>query len=119
MKSFGVFSLAPEKDIQSQTAHLAAQMIWYFVDGFMSRYPESPTENKDEFLKFITSIQNNAYQIVFYKSKRTDRWWMEVPINEREFAGSHHIIPCSYKDYQTATKEELPERWWQAMKKLS
>ena len=119
VKSYGVFSLAPEKDIQSQTAHLAAQMIWYFVDGFMSRYPESPTENKDEFLKFITSIQNNAYQIVFYKSKRTDRWWMEVPINEREFAGSHHIIPCSYKDYQTATKEELPERWWQAMKKLS
>ena len=119
VKTFGVYGYTPEKDRDGQTAQLTAQMLWYFVDGYMNRYPENPVDNKDEFLKFITSIQNNAYQIVFYKSKRTDRWWMEVPINEKEFVGSHHIVPCSYKDYLAATQEELPERWWQAMKKLS
>lgn len=119
VKSIGFFEYLPKNDIAGQTAHLAAQMIWYFTDGFLARYDENPLDSRDEFLKFITNIQNNSYQIVFFKSKRTDRWWMEVPINEREFSGSHHIVPCSYSDYITATREEIPERWWQAMKKLS
>jgi hypothetical protein len=98
---------------------LCAQLIWYFVDGYLNRYPESPSENKEDFTKFITTSRDNAYQIVFYKSKRTDRWWMEIPINEKEFLGGAHIMPCSYNDYLAATREELPERWLQAMKKLS
>jgi formiminoglutamase len=119
IRSVGFYNYVPSSDINGQTAHLCAQMIWYFVDGFLNRYPESPIENQDDFLKFITSIQNNSYQIVFYKSRRTDRWWMEVPINEREYEGTKHIMPCSYNDYVTATREEIPDRWLQAMKKLS
>jgi arginase family enzyme len=119
IRSIGFYNYSPEKDRDGQTAHLSAQLVWYFVDGYLNRYPESPLENKDDFLKFITSIQNNSYQIVFYKSKRTDRWWMEVPINEREFTGSVHIMPCSYNDYLAATREELPDRWMQAMRKFS
>jgi formiminoglutamase len=119
MRTVGFYNYAPAKDRDGQTAHLAAQMIWYFVDGVMNQYPESPNENKDDFTKFITSIQNNNYQIVFYKSKRTDRWWMEVPINEKEFRGTMHIMPCSYNDYLSATREEIPERWLQAVKKFT
>jgi arginase family enzyme len=119
IRSIGFYNYLPEKDRDGQTAHLCAQLVWYFVDGYLNRYPESPLENKEDFLKFITSIQNNSYQIIFYKSKRTDRWWMEVPINEREFTGSVHIMPCSYNDYLAATREELPDRWMQAMRKFS
>jgi len=119
MRLIGFFQYNPDKDRDGQTAHLVAQMIWYFVDGFQNRYAEHPVENKDEFLKFIANIQNNAYQIAFYKSKRTDRWWMEVPVNEKDFSGTHYILPCSYNDYLAASREEIPERWWQAMKKLS
>lgn len=119
MRSIGFYNYIPDKDRDGQTAHLAAQMIWYFVDGVINQYPESPQENKEDFIKFITSIQDNHYQIVFYKSKRTDRWWMEVPINEKEFSGSRHIIPCSYSDYLTATREEIPERWMNAVKKFA
>lgn len=119
LRSFGFYNIDLEKDSNGQTAHLCAQMIWYFVDGFLNRYPESPLENKEDFQKYITSLKNNGYQIVFYKSTRTDRWWMEVPINERDFAGSTHIMPCSYNDYLAATREEIPERWLAAMNKLS
>jgi formiminoglutamase len=119
MRTIGFYNYVPEKDRDEQTAHLCAQMIWYFVDGVMNQYPESPNENKEDFTKFITSIQNSSYQIVFYKSKRTDRWWMEVPINEREFRGTMHIMPCSYNDYLSATREEIPERWLQAVKKFT
>lgn len=119
MRSAGFYNMDLSRDRDGQTAHLCAQMIWYFVDGYLNRYPESPSESSDEFLKFITSLQNNAYQIVFYKSTRTDRWWMEVPIGDREFEGSNYIMPCSYSDYLAATREEIPERWMAAMKKLS
>lgn len=119
MRSAGFYNMDLGRDRDGQTAHLCAQMIWYFVDGYLNRYPESPTESSDEFLKFITSLQNNAYQIVFYKSTRTDRWWMEVPIGDREFEGSNYIMPCSYSDYLAATREEIPERWMAALKKLS
>jgi len=118
MRTVGFYNIDTEKDRDGQTAHLCAQMIWYFVDGVMNQYPESPNENKEDFTKFITSIQNN-YSIVFYKSKRTDRWWMEVPINEKEFSGANHIMPCSYNDYLAATREEIPERWLQAVKKFT
>jgi formiminoglutamase len=119
LKSFGLFSYSAENDRQGQTAHLSAQMIWYLVDGCLSRYPENPADDTAEFTKFITTVEKGANQIIFFKSKMTDRWWMEVPINEREFSGSHHIVPCAYNDYVTATKGDMPDRWWQAMKKLS
>jgi formiminoglutamase len=32
---------------------------------------------------------------------------------ERQF-----LVPCSYKDYQDACKEELPEKWWQVYQKF-
>ena len=119
MRSIGFYNYLPEKDRDNQSAMLCAQMIWYYVEGFNNRYPESPAENKDEFTKFITSIENNAYQIVFYKSPRTDRWWMEIPITDKELGTEPFIIPCSYNDYLTATREEVPDRWLFAVKKMS
>ena len=45
---------------------------------------------------------------------------MEVPnqANKIKFE-RHHLIPCSYKDYESALQEEIPERWWQAFQKIS
>jgi len=119
LKTIGFYQYDLSKDRDGQTAHLVAQMIWYFIDGFLNRYLEHPNESKDDFLKYTASIQNNAYNIVFYKSKRTDRWWMEVPVNEKDFAATNYIMPCSYNDYLAAAREELPDRWWRAMKKLA
>jgi len=31
----------------------------------------------------------------------------------------HHLVPCSYKDYQVACKDEMPDKWWQAYQKLT
>ncbi len=116
MQSVGIYDfLRSEGRI---TAHQVAQMVWYFADGYFSRRQESPAENKDDFLKFITTFQNNAYQITFYKSKLTDRWWMEVPVNEYMMRGENYIIPCSYNDYLQSTKDDVPDRWWQALQKL-
>jgi formiminoglutamase len=114
MTSIGFYELNPLCDRDHQTAHLTAQMIWYFIEGFHNRKADNPVSNKNEFIKY-------HYEIVFHKSNRSGRWWMEVPFMPKKGIKyeRHHLVPCSYKDYQTACSEEMPDRWWRAYQKLS
>jgi hypothetical protein len=95
-------------------------MIWYFFDGFYSRQQDFPLKDKENFIKYMVTISGHKEEIVFYKSKRSDRWWMEVPIqsNLRNKYERHYLVPCSYQDYQTACKDDIPDRWWQVYQKL-
>ena len=63
---------------------------------------------------------SNKYEINFYKSNKSDRWWMEVPYppDKNLKFERHTLIPCSYKDYEIACKDEIPDRWWQTYQKL-
>jgi arginase family enzyme len=120
MSSLAVFEYNPQLDRQFQTAQLISQMIWYFIDGFYSRKQDYPLEKKSDFIKFTVTAQDFKDEIIFYKSKKSDRWWMEVPIRSRIKTKymRHHLVPCSYNDYQTALKDHIPDRWWQTYKKL-
>lgn len=123
LSSIGFYELNPAFDQGEQTAHLVAQMIWYFFDGFSHRKKDMPDRKRKEtgeYLKYVVSIKDFKNEIVFYKSKKSDRWWMEVPCPsglqvkyERQF-----LVPCSYKDYQAACQDEMPEKWWQAYQKF-
>lgn len=119
LKVFMLNGINISNDINNQTAKLAAQIIWYVVDGFMARHRENPEENPDDFFKFVIGLKDNAHSINFYKSKRTERWWMEVPthVNRHAHHGPH-MVPCSYQDYQQACKDEIPERWWNMYQKF-
>lgn len=121
LSAIGFFEMNPLKDKRGQTAHLLAQMIWYFIDGYYKRYHDFPFRKKSDYLKYRVSIKDNKNEIIFYKSKRSDRWWMEVPYpgNKKTKFERHCLIPCSYKDYQDATREEVPDRWWQSYQKLT
>ena len=73
----------------------------------------------DNHIKYIVGIQDNLYQIIFYQSKVTHRWWMEVPSANKEVKYERmYLIPCNAKDYETACRNELPERWLAAYQKL-
>lgn len=121
LSAIGFFEMNPLKDKRGQTAHLLAQMIWYFIDGYYKRYHDFPFRKKSDYLKYRVSIKENKNEIIFYKSKRSDRWWMEVPYpgSKKTKFERHCLVPCSYKDYQNATKEEIPDRWWQSYQKLT
>jgi len=118
--AIGFFEMNPAKDKRGQTAHLLAQMIWYFIDGYYKRF-HFPFRKKSDYLKYRVSIKENKNEIVFYKSKRSDRWWMEVPYpTQKKFKYERQcLVPCSYNDYLEATKEEVPDRWWQTYQKLT
>lgn len=106
--SFGIYEYNPALDIRQVTATTIAVMLWYFIDGFYHRKNEVDfTSNK--FLKYAIGFHNNPNKMVFYKSKVSDKWWMEVePLRHEKPA---KVVPCSYEDYLLAAKGEIPNRW--------
>src|SRR3989344_4931059 len=115
LTSIGFYEINPAFDANKQTAHLVAQMIWYFIDGFYNRKQDYPIVDKSEYTKYRVSIKDHEHEIVFYKSNKSDRWWMDVPypVNHQIKFERHHMVPCSYSDYETACSDELPDNWWQ------
>jgi len=120
LSSLGIFELNPLLDSRGFTAHLVAQMVWCFLEGVSSRKSDYPIASKQEFTRYRVFVQEGKHEIVFYKSNRTDRWWMEVPYppEKGKRFERHHLVPCSYSDYQLACREDIPDRWWQTFQKL-
>jgi arginase family enzyme len=121
LSSIGLYEINPKFDQNGKTAHLAAQMIWCFFDGFYNRKNDFPSRTSPDYIRFHVVLQDDKYEINFYKSKKSDRWWMEIPYpphKDLKFE-RHTLIPCSYKDYELAINNEIPDRWWQTYQKLS
>jgi formiminoglutamase len=120
LTSLGIYEINPDFDVQGKTASLAAQMIWCFVDGYYGRKKDFPSRSSSEYTRFHVFLQDNKYEINFYKSAKSDRWWMEVPYppDKNLKFERHTLIPCSFKDYEIACKDDIPDRWWQTYQKL-
>jgi hypothetical protein len=119
LSSFGVYGYEPYfDDSQNKTAMVAAVMLWYFIEGFYSR-KDSLSFKSSDYIKYTVSLDTEPSALVFYKSKRSGKWWMEIPQNDPDrFGRDSMTIPCSYGDYQTAQNGEIPERWINAQIKL-
>ena len=119
--SMGFYEINPEMDVNGQTAHSVAQMIWYFIDGYNHRKNDFPVGSRKTYLKYMVNMQEGNNEVIFYKSDKSERWWMDVPFpSHKKIKYERHVlIPCSYKDYKTACDNEVPNRWWQTFQKLS
>lgn len=119
LTSIGFYEFNPAFDNASQTAMLLAQMVWYFVDGFYNRKKDFPLNPKSQYLIYRASVNEGTGEMLFVKSKKSDRWWMQVPYptgvskNER-----FHLVPCRYEDYTLAVGGEMPDLWWRTYQKL-
>ncbi|MBA3705383.1 MAG: formimidoylglutamase [Bacteroidetes bacterium] len=120
LSSIGFYEANPVFDINKQTAQLVSQMVWYFIDGYYNRKQDYPIVDKSEYTKYRVSIKDHDHEIVFYKSNKSDRWWMDVPypVNHKLKYERHQMVPCSYSDYKTACSDEMPDKWWQTYQKL-
>lgn len=117
LSSFGVYGYAPaHDDVHHKTATVVATMIWYFIEGFYHRKQESNFKSSD-YLKYVVSMPVEPETLTFYKSKLTEKWWMEVAPLQGSYS-RNSVIPCSYSDYLQATKGEIPQRYIQALGKL-
>jgi len=116
LTSIGFYEMNPKYDVGDQTAQLVAQMIWCFLEGFYDRKHDYPIINESNFIKYKVNLKGNDQELVFLKSKKSDRWWMEI--SQKEITPYSNLISCSYRDYQLACKDEVPERWIRAYEKL-
>jgi len=111
--SFGIFN----HDDTRQESVLIAQVIWYFIEGSHYRSNEYPFGSREHYTKYMVPLEDE--DLVFYKSDRTERWWIEVKsslINNNKVKKST-LLPCSHKDYLSACNNEYPERLWKAQRK--
>lgn len=113
---FGLFEVNPKFDHHDQTAHLAAQAAWYFMEGFIQRKREIPSQTNTDFKVFMVNHQDMEHALTFYKSQVTGRWWMEVPVIK---TGKPVIVSCSGDEYQQACNHDIPELWWKAFQKIN
>jgi arginase family enzyme len=99
------------------TDQLLAQMIWYLIEGVQLRFDEYPLSTRD-FLKYSVTLSDQI--MVFYKSDKSNRWWMELTNNSHlnNKTKSTTLLACTEKDYLDAMEDKIPERWYNAVKRI-
>jgi arginase family enzyme len=110
----------PIKDLNEQTSHLTAMMIWYFLEGYYNRKQDFPNDDYSNVTRHRVPLKGSISEIVFYSSNTSERWWMEVPYPHTSEANVHkrQIVACSERDFHLAAEDEIPERWWLTFYKL-
>jgi len=117
LKVFGLFDVNPEFDIRNQTTGLAAQILWFFLEGFSQKQYETPAlnlSNSGRFIKYHVRVTDLVDDLIFVKSNLTDRWWIELPAEKDQ----NQYVACSHEDYLKANHNEVPDRWVQAVERL-
>jgi arginase family enzyme len=117
VSSFGIYEYNSKHDNNHKTAHLIAQMIWYFIEGVNFRVKDYPFSGKENYQKFTVLLEDDD-PLTFYKSNKSGRWWIEINILSDNKYKRHALIPCTYKDYTEATQQIIPEKWYKAIRKL-
>ena len=113
MKVFGLFETLPENDSVKITTRLAAEIIWYFMEGFSMRHDEDDwnTESKKIYRVEINQLDK---PLVFFQDTFTNRWWLEI----QGISGEKTIVACSEEEYQRASTNEIPEFWLKYVQKI-
>jgi formiminoglutamase len=107
MKTIGIYGYQPENDRESLTAKQISQMLWYLLDGISRGAREVSLDERESFNEFHMTFAE--VETVFLQSKKTGRWWMQLPDGK--------FMACSHRDYLIAGSNEYPERWLRAQER--
>ena len=118
VSSFGIYEYKPSTDDEI-TSMLISQMVWYFIEGVNCRVQDDNFADDKSHQKFITLA--DSHELIFYKSVKTGRWWIEIPFlsNVNNKLKKHTLLPCTHQDYLDACNDKIPDRWFKAYYKNS
>jgi arginase family enzyme len=121
LSSVGIYEYCKDLDSDNTDSMLVSQMIYFLIVGFYNRKGDYPMSLKSDNLKFIVYNEEFDHNLVFYKSPKSDRWWLEIPYPPMENFKfeRHHLVPCSYKDYNDSMDGNIPDIWWKTYRKLN
>ncbi|HBP44481.1 MAG TPA: arginase [Flavobacteriales bacterium] len=117
MKAIGIFEHNPELDNRNLGSQLVGQIVWHILDGIYAQKSDYPKCELDEYARYVVDLNDVDQALVFYKSSKSDRWWMEVPFKGQKT--KVHIVGCAYEDYVEASEGKMPDRWWRTLQKLN
>ncbi len=119
MSSIGLYNFI-QLEQNSNNLQLFAQVIWHIIDGVNNRFDDFPKTSKTKYQKYRVVLSDFKDEIVFYKSPKSERWWIEVPYHPSQSSKTerHFMVPCSYDDFTTAQENEVPNLWWQTYQKI-
>ncbi|MCP9237332.1 hypothetical protein NMA52_15350 [Lewinella sp. JB7] len=116
LSSFGLYGFDaahPGEDAQRLTAAAYAQLVWYFLHGLSRRAGDFPI-TLTGMAEYVVET-SLAGRLTFWRSPRTGRWWVQVPVDAYRGEARNRLIACSYQDYLVTSKEgKLPDRILQA-----
>ncbi|WP_224485593.1 formimidoylglutamase [Robertkochia aurantiaca] len=97
---------------------LAAQIIWYFIEGVSIRKQDYPIVSAEDFNRYTVPMDD--LDLIFLQSHISGRWWIEVPQieNLHNKFQTQTLLPCTHAEYLQACDGIIPERWWKAYKKM-
>ena len=98
----------------STSSSLTAQAVWYIIEGMHYRVNEHPFSTKENSVRYVVSCDDQ--ELIFYQSSLSKRWWLEVQ-SKHDSNLEKVLISCSEKDFYTAEKGTVPERWWKAVRR--
>ena len=108
VNTIGLYGYIPAQDEHELTAKQLSHMLWYVMDGIYKGKNEARLEERDNFNEFKMAFAE--VETTFLQSKKTGRWWMEVPNGK--------MVACSHLDYVAAAANDIPERWMRAAERM-
>ncbi|MFY7898539.1 MAG: arginase family protein, partial [Chitinophagaceae bacterium] len=107
MSSIGIYGYNQALDNHELTAKQISHLLWYLMDGVFNSKREAKLSEREEFYEFNMAFAE--VETTFLQSKRTGRWWMQLP--------DEKFVACSKIDYVIASNNDIPERWYRAMER--
>ena len=107
VNTIGLYGYRAAEDQHALTAKQISNMLWYLLDGRSRGKNEASLQDRESFNEYHIAFAEIG--TIFLQSKKTGRWWMQLP--DKKF------IACSYKDYVSASANEIPERWLRAQER--
>ncbi|MCY1720760.1 hypothetical protein OU798_10420 [Prolixibacteraceae bacterium Z1-6] len=107
---FGIDENVPDIEISVQ---LAAQVVWYFIEGFLKRSTLLPGGGVGFDINKVEIAELNE-PLIFYKNAETNQWWLQVQSITNEIT----YIACTEKEFNEACCNEIPEFWLKYVQKI-
>ena len=107
ISTIGIYGYDAALDSHNLTAKQISHLLWYIMDGIYKSKQESALEDRNNFYEFTMAFAE--IETTFLQSKKTGRWWMQLPDDK--------FVACSKLDYIVASNNDIPERWLRAMER--
>jgi hypothetical protein len=103
-----------DKDVTGASSSLLSQAIWLYLNSFHKAVQENPLavptpDNIEIIRQFNTDIN---FELTFYHSTFTGRWWMQMP-------GLSYVFAVSELEYNNLKKGILTDRIQKLVKNFS